>query len=254
VKTIRPNLSGEMTMKAKTIWFLISTGVILALAATIIAFSFSTSNSVQERKTQMEMDNKGMWTRNPEGAQAKPAQDDGMQPSVNFTTDSTSSVRTRSVMINRALLSDDHLRALEAQYHYRLPDGRYWYDKVSGAWGMEGGPTVGFTLPGLDLGGPLRADASNGNTRVFINGRELHYLDVLGLQQIVGQVYPGRYWVDAHGYCGLEGGPPLCNLRQLAQAANQHRGGRGITSGMYDSGIGSVGGGGYISGSSSVTR
>jgi len=239
-------------MKAKTTWLLLSAAVTLALAATIIALGFSTSHSVQERGTQM--DHKEMPGHNPESAQARSTPPDRAQSSANFTTDSQSPVMTRSVIINRTPLSDDHLRALEAQYHYRLPDGRYWYDKVSGAWGMEGGQTLGFTLPGLDLGGPLRADASNGNTRVFINGRELHYFDVLALQQLVGQVYPGRYWLDAHGYCGLEGSPALCNLMQLSQTGNQRQGGRSITSGMYDSGIGSVSGGGYISGSSSVTR
>jgi hypothetical protein len=157
----------------------------------------------------------------------------------------------RSVIINRTRLGNDQLRALEQRYRVRIPDGHYWYDKFSGAWGLEGGPTSGFTFPGLNLGGPLHADASRGNTRVFINGRELHYLDVLALQQLVIQVLPGRYWVDAQGYCGYEGGPALLNLVQLAQAANHHRGGKGITSGMYDSGIGSVSGGGFISGSSS---
>ncbi len=32
-------------------------------------------------------------------------------------------------------------------------------------------------------------------------------------------VYPGRYWVDAFGNGGLEGGPASFNLRMLAQQA-----------------------------------
>ena len=169
-------------------------------------------------------------------------------------TETQAALPTRSVIINRTSLSDNQLRALEQRYMVRIPDGSYWYDKVSGAWGMEGGPAAGITHSGLDLGGPLRADASYGNTRVFVNGRELHNMDVLALQQLVGQVLPGRYWVDEQGYCGYEGGPALLNLTQLAQSTNHYRGGRSITSGMYDSGIGSVNGGGFISGDSSVTR
>jgi hypothetical protein len=115
-------------------------------------------------------------------------------------------------------LTDPQVQALERQYGVQIQDGSYWYDRVCGAWGLEGGPTLGFALPGLDLGGRLRADASNGNTGVFVNGRELHRLDVAALQQL-GPVYQGRYWLDAEGYCGFEGEPAFCNLVQLARAA-----------------------------------
>jgi hypothetical protein len=249
---IKPYFSGGLTMKPKTIWFLLGAAMILALAVTIIALGLSTGDSAQERKTRM--DNNDVWPRTLVGTAARSAQPKSTQAPADFAADSQSPVRTPSVVINRVPPSDDQLSALEQRYRFRIPAGSYWYDNVSGAWGMEGGPTAGFTLPGLDLGGPLRADASHGNTGVFINGRELHHLDVLGLQQIVGRVIPGRYWVDSQGYCGYEGGPALLNLRQLAQAANQHPRGGGITSGMYDSGIGSVNGGGFISGSSSATR
>ena len=51
-----------------------------------------------------------------------------------------------------------------------MPRGSFWYDKISGAWGVEGGPTGGFTAPGIDLGGPLGSDASRGNTGGYIGG------------------------------------------------------------------------------------
>jgi hypothetical protein len=63
----------------------------------------------------------------------------------------------------------------------------------------------------------LRTNSSGGNTNVFINGRELHYLDVLGLQRL-GPVLPGRYWVDTYWNCGYEGGPALFNLAQLMRS------------------------------------
>src|SRR5262245_56942041 len=103
----------------------------------------------------------------------------------------------RSGTVNRSRLDDDALRALGEHLRTRMRDGDYWYDRVCGAWGMAGGPTMGLTLAGLDVGGPLPANASNGTTGIFINGRELHVMDVLGLQRITGMVLPGRYWVDA---------------------------------------------------------
>lgn len=83
----------------------------------------------------------------------------------------------RSVFINRTRLPADTLTLLEQTFQTRVPDGRYWYDKASGAWGQEGGATLGFTVPLLPIGGPLPADISRGNTGVFINGRQLPAAD-----------------------------------------------------------------------------
>jgi len=137
--------------------------------------------------------------------------------------------QSRHVFVNGIQLPDSQLLALEQVSRIRIPDAAYWYDRVSGAWGFSGGPTVGFTLAGLDLGGPLRADASNGTTAVFINGRQLPVQDVLALQQLLGAVYAGRYWVDAQGNAGLEGGPPLINLVAVARA----RAAQGYGGGAY---------------------
>ena len=120
----------------------------------------------------------------------------------------------------------------------RLDDGAYWYDPRTGASGRWGGPTLAFLPPGLSLGGPLPADASGGGqgtlTGVFVNGRELHPLDVLGLQQLIGQVWPGRWWVDAQGNYGLEGGPALGNLVLLAPRRGSSSGGRQAWSKHYE--------------------
>lgn len=147
----------------------------------------------------------------------------------------------RTVMINRARLPDDTLRLLEQTFQTTIPDGRYWYDAMSGAWGQEGGPTIGFTYPGLPIGGPLPADISGGGTGVFINGRELHQMDVLGLQQLVGAIMPGRYFLDAQGNAGYEGGPPIANLRMLAaQAQGMYQQGSGVGE-NYGGGAGAYG-------------
>lgn len=159
----------------------------------------------------------------------------------------------RSVVINGVSLDDATLAALEGTYGVVIQDARYWYDPTCGAWGFEGGPGVGLILPGLDLGGPLTADASNGDTGVFVNGRELHQMDVMALMPLVGPVVPGRYWLDAWGYVGLEGGPALVNLVQLAQAQYAQSGGAGGGSSFYRSditghGAGSSGGTSYVMG------
>lgn len=107
----------------------------------------------------------------------------------------------RTVFINGVQIPESSLQAMEQRYGFTIQEGRYWYDNQTGLWGMEGGPGLGFILPGLELGGPLKANASNGHTGVFVNGRELHTVDVMRLQTL-GPVYRGRYWLDAYGYFG----------------------------------------------------
>ena len=97
-----------------------------------------------------------------------------------------------------------------------MQTGRYWYDKMSGLWGYAGQPTAGQFFAGLQLGGLLKANASNGNTGVFINGRELPMVEVSYLQQL-GTVYKGRYWMNALGVGGIEGGPAIFDLSAAAR-------------------------------------
>jgi hypothetical protein len=120
------------------------------------------------------------------------------------------------VIINAERLTTAQVRTFERQYRVRIVPGRYWYDRISGAWGVEGGPTVGLIVPGLTLGGSLRPDASRGSTFVWVNGRRLPWQDLIALQQLTGPIQPGRYWLDARGNAGYEGGPALVNLQQLA--------------------------------------
>jgi hypothetical protein len=150
--------------------------------------------------------------------------------------------QVRKVVINGLRLSDEAVQQLEQAGGVHIQDASYWYDAACGAWGLEGGPCSGFIPAGLQLGGPLRADASRGNTGVVINGRELHQFDVVALQRIC-PVLPGRYWVNAQGNFGFEGGPMLGNLMVLAQMAV----GAGAASGgawTTESRFGTVGGDG----------
>lgn len=125
----------------------------------------------------------------------------------------------RDVTVNRVRLPDATVAALEAAYATPVLDGRYWYDPISGLWGFEGGPAGGQLAPGLPLGGPLPADASGGTTAVFVNGRALHPAELAALERAFGPVLPGRYWMDARGIGGVEGGPPSFDLGAAARAA-----------------------------------
>ena len=153
----------------------------------------------------------------------------------------------RQVYINQALIGDEQLQALEQLYQVRIEEGRYWYDGICGAWGVEGGPTAGFIAAGLNLPGPLRADSSGGGTGIFINGREIHPLDQRGLQQLFGITYQGRYWLDAMGYLGVEGGPAILNIVAAIQQAQMQQSGGSVTHGYGSAGgaRGTVGGGMY---------
>ena len=148
---------------------------------------------------------------------------------------SRAAASSRQVVINGHAFAGAELDALEGRYRGSIPDGEYWYDPVLGAWGRVGGPTLGFVAPGLQLGGPLQANASGGGTQVFVNGRELHPYDVLALQQVTGPILPGRYFITSQGLAGLEGGPPLWNL--MAMSAQAQGGGSTTWQGRMSSGF-----------------
>ena len=156
----------------------------------------------------------------------------------------------RKVYFNRVQLSEQQLQSLESMLQTKVQDGKYWYDKMCGAWGVEGGPTAGFVYPGLELPGPMPVNISGGGTGVFINGREVHQLDKKGLEQLFGSAPAGRYWLDAQGNMGPEGGMPVVNLVMAIQQAQSRQGGGSVTHGYGGTGargtLGSDGEGGSI--------
>lgn len=165
----------------------------------------------------------------------------------------------REIYVNGQRLTSETVQALEAQYQLQIQPGRYWYDAVNGWWGYEGQGVAGIMMPGLDLGGSLDPQVSNGRTGVFINGRQVNQMELMQLQQLVGGIAPGRYWVDAYGNAGAEGRMANVNLYQAAQLAQQqyrHGSGQPSSSGsssfwrsdITDQGYGSNGQDFYIMG------
>jgi hypothetical protein len=141
-----------------------------------------------------------------------------------LVTSTVVSAETRGrVLVNDQPVNAQQLEVLEYVYG-PIQSGAYWYDQISGLWGMQGGPASGQIAAWLSLGGPLRSDASGGGTGVYMNGRELHPVDVQRLRQIYGTVAKGRYWMTADWIGGREGGPAIFNL---GAASGDRRGGGG---------------------------
>ncbi len=115
----------------------------------------------------------------------------------------------RGLTFNGTVLTQQQqgrLEQIEREYAFHLPDGGYWYDTRSGAFGRWSGSTEGRFPPGLELGGAMPADSSGGGTGVFVNGRELHPLETAALD-IFLPLGPGRYWLNADSNGGAEGSP-----------------------------------------------
>ena len=134
-----------------------------------------------------------------------------------------SSKKKTGVVINRVELRPQQLARLNAIVGQGIPPGRYWYDRRCGAWGYEGHGAAGIMQAGLKFGGRLRANASRGRTGAFVNGRQLAKSDVKALQAMGIPVYPGRYWLDADGTGGVEGGPAMFNLLAIARSHKPQR-------------------------------
>lgn len=154
------------------------------------------------------------------------------------------------VVINAVPLNEDQLREFKKVYGLFPKPGRYWYDKMSGLYGVENRPACGFMHAGHDYG-VITREASGGKTGVVINGRELPQQEYLLLCQAVGSfVFPGSYWLDAKGNAGMEGNPtPMINLIIAAKQNGSHRGsGDNFWSSRYSAGnYSNDGRSGYVS-------
>lgn len=126
--------------------------------------------------------------------------------------------KTGTVIINNSVLSIQQIQEIKTRYGVEPKPGNYWYDSVSGLYGVTGYPSYGFMYPGHNFG-TLSRNASAGNTGVIINGRELPQIEWAIWSYILGYyIQPGRYWFDAQGNAGYEGNSiPVVNLFIAAQ-------------------------------------
>jgi len=127
------------------------------------------------------------------------------------------------VIINGQHLNAATIHALERQYGTSMTPGNYWYDRRTGLYGYVGGPPLSIGIAGLNIGGSLRSDASGSTINVSINGRRIHPVEYQFYTQCFGRVEPGRYWMNANGIGGREGGPALFDASVCLPQQNENR-------------------------------
>ncbi|XP_073022631.1 uncharacterized protein [Primulina eburnea] len=100
----------------------------------------------------------------------------------NNKTSQTYEPEKASVTVNGNLISDALIKKAE-RLAGQIHPGHYWYDFRAGFWGIMGGPCLGIIPPFIpEFHHHMPENCSGGNTRVYVNGRELGQkdLNVLG--------------------------------------------------------------------------
>ncbi|XP_076931029.1 uncharacterized protein LOC143596036 isoform X1 [Bidens hawaiensis] len=109
--------------------------------------------------------------------------------------------------------------------------GDYWYDSKAGFWGMMGGPCRGIIPPFIEeFNYPMPEKCADGNTNVYVNGRELHQrdLDLLVSRGLSSDAHRS-YLIDISGRVfDQESGQELQGLGKLAPTVERKKHGFGM--------------------------
>ncbi|KAK8953338.1 hypothetical protein KSP40_PGU007128 [Platanthera guangdongensis] len=117
-------------------------------------------------------------------------------------------LRPEDVRVNGKALTHEEIFVLQSCPcpPSRLKPGYYWYDKVSGFWGKIGYKPERIISANLNVGGSIMRNASNGNTGILINGREITKVELQMLKwagvQCAGSPH---FWVNSDGTYQEEG-------------------------------------------------
>lgn len=117
-------------------------------------------------------------------------------------------LQAKLVYINGKRLSPEELILLQncPKPPTKLKPGRYWYDNVAGFWGKEGEKPNDIISPHLCIGGKILNNASNGNTGVEINGREITKAELQFLKWAGAQCAGNpHFWLEEDGKYQEEG-------------------------------------------------
>eukprot|EP00252_Welwitschia_mirabilis_P025868 TRINITY_DN8245_c0_g3_i1.p1 TRINITY_DN8245_c0_g3~~TRINITY_DN8245_c0_g3_i1.p1 ORF type:complete len:411 (+),score=65.87 TRINITY_DN8245_c0_g3_i1:149-1234(+) len=95
----------------------------------------------------------------------------------------------------------DHLVRKAEEYAGPIHPGDYWYDYIAGFWGVMGEPCLGIIPPFIEeFNFPMPRNCAGGQTRILVNGRELHQKD---LNLLAGRGLPivrdMEYYIDISG-------------------------------------------------------
>lgn len=93
-------------------------------------------------------------------------------------TNQTLEPEEANVTVNGHLISDRLIKKAE-RLAGPIHPGHYWYDFRAGFWGVMGGPCLGIIPPFIpEFHHHMPENCSGGNTRVYVNGRELGQKDL----------------------------------------------------------------------------
>ncbi|KAF8090482.1 hypothetical protein N665_0475s0017 [Sinapis alba] len=115
----------------------------------------------------------------------------------------------RLISVNGRPLSEEELDKLQncPNPPKKLKPGDYWYDKLAGYWGKVGEKPCQIISPNMNIGGSAMMEhASNGDTEIFINSREITKTELMMLK-MVGVQCEGKphFWVNSDGSYQEEG-------------------------------------------------